>query len=84
MITITSREFNQNKSRLLKAIQKGPVVVTNRGEPSLVVLTYRDYCDLKHRRTLGEAFRESSNDVADIDWDIPRDNDPRGWREVQF
>lgn len=82
MITMTSREFNQNKSRLMKEVKKGPVIVTHRGEPSMVVMTYEKYCSLNKKRTLAEAFADTG--VGDIDFEIPRDNDPRDYREVEF
>jgi len=43
LTTLTSREFNQNIARAKKAAAKGPVVITERGEPTHVLLSY-DRC----------------------------------------
>ncbi len=44
--TFTSREFNQDTARAKKAAALGPVVVTDRGTPSHVLLTYDRYLAL--------------------------------------
>jgi len=44
--TITSREFNHDTGRAKKAARSGPVYVTDRGEPSFVLLTYDRYREL--------------------------------------
>ena len=38
--TVSSREFNQASSRVKKAADKGPVIITDRGEPEYVILKY--------------------------------------------
>jgi len=40
---VTSRDFNREPSRVKKAALQGPVVVTERGEPSMVVMSYAEY-----------------------------------------
>lgn len=45
--TMTSREFNQQTSRAKSAADKGPVVVTDRGEPAYVLLSYAEYAKLE-------------------------------------
>jgi len=40
---LTSREFNQDTGRAKQAARKGPVVITDRGVPANVLLSYRDY-----------------------------------------
>ena len=47
--TISSREFNQDTSGAKKAAAKGPVIITDRGQPAHVLLTIDDY-----RRLSGE------------------------------
>ena len=47
--TMTSREFNQDTSGAKKAASKGPVFITDRGQPAHVLLTIEDY-----RRITGE------------------------------
>lgn len=39
----TSREFNQDTGGAKNAAQQGPVYITDRGEPSHVLLTFADY-----------------------------------------
>nr|WP_282434885.1 type II toxin-antitoxin system Phd/YefM family antitoxin [Nocardia panacis] len=40
---MTSREFNQDSGRAKSAAADGPVVITDRGRPAYVLLTYSDY-----------------------------------------
>ena len=40
---LTSREFNQDTGRAKKAAKDGPVYITDRGQPSHVLLTFADY-----------------------------------------
>jgi prevent-host-death family protein len=41
--TLSSRAFNQDTGRAKKAARHGPVVITERGRPSHVLLTIEDY-----------------------------------------
>ncbi len=41
--TLSSRELNHDVSSAKKAAQKGPVVITDRGKPSHVLMIYGDY-----------------------------------------
>lgn len=43
MTTISSREFNQEVTRARKAAEHGPVVITNRGKPAQVLLSFVAY-----------------------------------------
>lgn len=43
IITLSSREFNQDASRAKKASKGGPVFITDRGRPAHVLLTVEDY-----------------------------------------
>lgn len=40
---MTSREFNQATGDAKTAARRGPVFVTNRGQPTHVLLTYENY-----------------------------------------
>ena len=40
---LTSRDFNQDVGRAKRDAEKGPVVITDRGKPAHVLLTYREY-----------------------------------------
>lgn len=41
--TISSREFNQDAGGAKKAAERGPVVITDRGRPAHVLLSFEDY-----------------------------------------
>lgn len=41
--TVTSREFNQDVSKIKRAALSGPVFITDRGHPAHVLLAIRDY-----------------------------------------
>lgn len=50
MSTLTSRELNHDVSSAKKAAQDGPVIITNRGKPSHVLMTYDDFKRLSGKR----------------------------------
>lgn len=56
---ITSREFNQDLGKAKRAAAKGPVVITDRGEPAHVLLSIEEY----QRLTGGKA------NIADLLFD---------------
>lgn len=41
--TLSSRQFNQDASKAKKAAQAGPVIITDRGRPAHVLLTFEEY-----------------------------------------
>lgn len=41
--TLSSREFNQESGGAKRAARRGPVFITDRGEPSHVLLSIEDY-----------------------------------------
>lgn len=43
----SSREFNREPGRIKRAAQNGPVIITERGEPALAVISWAEYCALK-------------------------------------
>jgi prevent-host-death family protein len=49
--TVTSRAFNQDASKAKHASELGPVIITDRGRPAHVLLTYADYKKLASQRT---------------------------------
>lgn len=68
--TVSSREFNQDTSGAKKAAAKGPVFITDRGRPSHVLLTIREYERMKKKQpTLAELL--AMPDAEDIDFEIP-------------
>lgn len=48
--TLSSRELNHDVSSAKKAAKKGPVIITDRGKPSHVLLTYEEFERLSGRR----------------------------------
>ncbi|MBZ9790898.1 type II toxin-antitoxin system prevent-host-death family antitoxin [Rhizobium sp. 3T7] len=55
--SLSSRELNHDVSRAKKAAKKGPVVITDRGTPSHVLMTYSEFVRLTgKRRTLVDAL----------------------------
>jgi prevent-host-death family protein len=69
--TLSSREFNQDRAKATRAARKGPVFITNRGKPSLVLLSVDEYQKLSAKQpTLGELLHYPG--VAEIDFEPPR------------
>lgn len=48
--TLSSREFNQDTAGAKKAALEGPVVITDRGQPAHVLMTYERFQELTGRR----------------------------------
>ncbi|WP_322748674.1 MULTISPECIES: type II toxin-antitoxin system Phd/YefM family antitoxin [unclassified Frankia] len=73
MSVVSSREFNRDVSAVKRAAASGPVIITDRGRPSHVLLSFADYQRLTDTAgRLGDAF------VLDEDIDFeparPRDS----------
>ena len=67
--TMSSREFNQNVSLAKRASSRGPVLITDRGVPSHVLLSIKDYRRLTTgSKTLVEAL--SLPGLSEIDFDV--------------
>ncbi|MCW2285768.1 prevent-host-death family protein [Rhodoblastus acidophilus] len=71
VITITSREFNQDVGRAKKAAQSGPVLITDRGRPAHVLLSIEEYRRLTGgSETLAEALAQPG--APDVDFAPPK------------
>jgi prevent-host-death family protein len=69
--TITSREFNHDRGGAKKAAQSGPVFITDRGKPSLVLMTAEEYRKLVgKKKNLVELLAMPG--VEDIDFEPPK------------
>lgn len=69
--TISSREFNQDAGGAKKAADKGPVVITDRGRPAHVLLSFEDYQKLLGAGpSLFEALAMPGGE--DIEFDPPK------------
>lgn len=73
---MSNREFNQNPGEAKRAAELGPVIVTDRGEPAFVLLTYDAYRRLSGQGggSLLDLLRQDGAE-ADIDVEIPRLSD---------
>ncbi len=72
--TISSREFNQDAGGAKKAADRGPVIITDRGRPAHVLLSFDDYQKLTGaQRSLLDVVAQNVDD--DIDFDPPRMGD---------
>lgn len=43
MTTLSSRQFNQQLNLAKKAAQDGPVIITDRGQPAHVLMSFKAY-----------------------------------------
>jgi prevent-host-death family protein len=69
--TIYSREFNQAAGQAKRAANKGPVFITDRGQPAHVLMSIEDYQRLtKQRRNIADALAMPG--LADIAFEPPR------------
>lgn len=69
---VSSREFNQHTSRAKKAAGSGPVVITERGRPAHVLLTYEDYQQLAGGEGSIIDRLGLPEGVEDVELEIPR------------
>ena len=72
-ITImSSREFNQDTAHAKRAAKNGPVIITDRGKPSHVLISMEEYQRLEKKpRSLADALADNRPE-ADFDWEPPR------------
>ncbi|OGT36068.1 MAG: prevent-host-death protein [Gammaproteobacteria bacterium RIFCSPHIGHO2_12_FULL_37_14] len=66
--TVTSREFNQDVSKIKRAALNGPVFITDRGHPAHVLLAIDDYEKLTAvKKNIIDLL--AMPDVADIEFE---------------
>jgi len=71
VVTFTSRQFNQSASEAKKASLDGPVFITDRGQPSHVLLSIEEYRKLAGGMiTLADALAQ--HDAPDVEFEAPR------------
>lgn len=69
--TISSSEFNRDSGAAKRASENGPVVITDRGNPSHVLLTWTEFQRLEgKRKTIAEALAMPG--MEDIDFEAPK------------
>ena len=69
--TLSSRQFNQDASNAKKAAKAGPVIITDRGRPAHVLLTFEEYRKLTGGRTK-IADLLAMPGIEDVELDIPQ------------
>lgn len=73
---VSSREFNQHTSRAKKAARSGPVIITERGRPAHVLLTFEEYQRLAGSKgSIVERLGLPAG-VEDVELEIPPLRDP--------
>lgn len=71
IMTVSSREFNQDVSKLKKASLKGPIFITDRGHPAHVLLSIKDYQKLtKTQENIVEML--IMPDAASIEFEVAK------------
>ncbi|MGX2955726.1 type II toxin-antitoxin system prevent-host-death family antitoxin [Ursidibacter arcticus] len=74
MPIMTCREFNQHPSQAQKAAMIEPVIITNRGAPAFVLMTYSEY----EKAQQAKPFRSALDALLPIDdEDIELELQPR-------
>lgn len=73
--TMSSREFNQDTGRAKNAARSGPVLITDRGHPAHVLLTFEDYQRLTGGRDNIIDLLGLAPDEADIELETPLPRD---------
>lgn len=74
--SVSSREFNQDTGRAKRAARRGPVVITDRGKPSHVLLTFEDYNRLASRGLTVIDVLGMPAGIEDVELDIPALREP--------
>jgi prevent-host-death family protein len=69
--TLSSRQFNQDASKAKSAAKMGPVIITDRGKPAHVLLTFNEYKRITGSKTK-IADLLAMPGAADIELDVPR------------
>lgn len=67
MLNMTSREFNQATAKAIKASKNAPVIVTNRGTPTCVLLDYAEYQNLLNQLKPRPSMAELLGGETDIE-----------------
>ena len=71
--TLSSREFNQDRGRAKRAAAGGPVFVTDRGRPSLVLVTYEDWLKMSGGSLSIADALAGTIETAEIEFDLSPD-----------
>ncbi|WP_095198417.1 type II toxin-antitoxin system Phd/YefM family antitoxin [Mesorhizobium carmichaelinearum] len=68
--TLSGRELNQDLGRAKRAAKDGPVIITDRGRPVHVLLSFEEYKRLTGKsRSLGDML--AAPEAGDVDLPLP-------------
>ncbi len=68
---MTSREFNQDTGSAKRAARTGPVIITDRGRPAHVLLSYEAYLEMAEpAESIADLL--ACAEAAEVDFEIPR------------
>ena len=69
--SMSSRQFNQSAAAAKRAARAGPVLITERGRPSHVLLSYEHYRELRGAdANLGDLLSRTDG-VGDVEFELP-------------
>lgn len=68
MTMISAREFNQNISGAKRAAQSDPVIITDRGDPAFVLMSYATFKEL----TSGERITDLLHLNVEVEFEPER------------
>ena len=72
--TLSSRDFNQDASKAKRAADAGPVIITDRGRPAHVLLTFAEYKRITGVRTpIADLLAAPGAAEAKLELPRPRD-----------
>lgn len=72
--TLSGRELNQDLGKAKRAANEGPVIITDRGKPTHVLVSFEEYKRLSGKQqTLGELL--ASPEPEDFDLPLPERNE---------
>ena len=83
---ISSRDLNQDIGKAKRAAAEGPVVITDRGKPAFVLLTFEEYQRRlipERKVTLFDLIGQTGPD-SDFEFNPPRLSDDMGLRIPDF
>ena len=77
---ISSREFNQDTSSAKRFASDGPVIITDRGKPAHVLMTYQEFSRLTDRKQrVTDMLGIKSELETELELELPARTDyPRG------
>lgn len=70
--TLSSREFNQDSGKAKRAARNGPVIITDRGKPSHVLLSIEEYHRITASKTDNIVDALAMPEAADVEFMPPR------------